>query len=115
MKKLVANFRLWLDNRNGQSVLGDGKWQLLKAIEKKGSLAAACRHLKISYRKAWGDLEKIQIALDVPLLEQHRGGSKGGVTILTAKGKELLEAYENFHRDIEKAAQKAYAKHIKKL
>jgi len=112
---MVAKFRLWLDTRNGQSVLGDGKWRLLKAIEKKGSLAAACRSLKISYRKAWGDLNKLQNALDIPLVKLHRGGSKGGITILTQKGKELIEAYGSLHRDIEKAAQKAYDKHIKNL
>ena len=73
MKKLDAKFKLWLDTAEGQGALGDGKWQLLKTIEKKKSLVAACNSLHISYRKAWGDIKKLQDALDIAIVEKHRG------------------------------------------
>lgn len=115
MTQLRAEFKLWLTTRDGGGALGDGKWQLLKAIDAKGSLTAACQHLKISYRKAWGDLKKLQDALDVTLVEKHRGGNEGGASRLTAEGKKWVKAYTKFHSEIEEAVEKAHYKHIRKL
>lgn len=115
MKKLKAKFKLWLDTADGEGALGDGKWQLLKTIEKKGSLAAACNSLRISYRKAWGDIKKVQDALDITIVEKHRGGKNGGSSGLTEDGKELVRAYTKFHKEVEKALEKAFKKHIRKL
>ena len=115
MKKLTAKFKLWLNTRNIEGVFGDGKWRLLKTVENTGSLTAASESLRISYRKAWGDLKKAQDTLNVPLVEKHRGGNLGGQTTLTEQGKKWVEAYTNFRSDIEKAVEKAYQKHIKAL
>ena len=115
MKKLKAKFKLWLSTRDIEGVFGDGKWRLLKAIESTGSLAEASESLRISYRKAWGDLKKAQESLNEPLVEKHRGGIQGGQSALTEQGKKWLKAYTGFHSDIEKAVDKAYKKHIRKI
>ena len=115
MKKLRAKFKLWLSTRDIEGVFGDGKWRLLKAIESTGSLTAASELLRISYRKAWGDLKKAQDALNVALVEKQRGGALGGQTALTDQGKKWIKTYTRFHNDIEKAIEKAYEKHIRKL
>ena len=115
MNKLRARFKLWLSTGNIEGVFGDGKWRLLKALERTGSLTEASESLHISYRKAWGDLKKAQDALNLPLVEKHRGGINGGQTALTDQGKKWLKAYTGFRSDIEKAVEKAYEKHIKEL
>jgi len=115
MKKLRARFKLWLSTKDVEGVFGDGKWRLLKAIETEGSLSAASQKLGISYRKAWGDLKKAQEALNITLIDKQRGGRLGGKTSLTDKGKKWVEAYTKFRSDIEKAAEKAFEKHIKAL
>ena len=115
MKKLKAKFKLWLSTRDIEGVFGDGKWRLLKAIESTGSLAEASESLRISYRKAWGDLKKAQEALNESLVEKHRGGIQGGQSALTEQGKKWVKAYTSFRNDIEKAIEKAYQKHITEL
>ncbi len=115
MKKLESKFKLWLDTADGEGALGDGKWQLLKTIEKKGSLTEACKTLHISYRKAWGDIKKVQDALGITIVEKHRGGKNGGSSGLTKEGKALVKAYTKFHSEIEKALERAFNKHIRKL
>jgi len=115
MKKLRVRFKLWLNSKNVEGVFGDGKWRLLRAIDSEGSLNAASKALRISYRKAWGDLSKAEARLNVTLLERHRGGRMGGTTCLTEQGKEWVKAYGNFHSEMEKAAEKAYEKHIQEL
>jgi len=115
MKKLKAKFKLWLSAGDIEGVFGDGKWRLLQAIESTGSLTAASELLRISYRKAWGDLQKAQEALKKPLVEKHRGGIQGGQSVLTEQGKKWIKAYTLFRSDIEKATEKAYQKYITKL
>jgi len=115
MKKLRTRFKLWLSSKDVEGVFGDGKWRLLKAVESAGSLSAASESLRISYRKAWGDLNKAQEFLNVALVEKQRGGNTGGRTVLTGKGKEWVKAYAKFRADIEKAVETAYEKHIKEL
>ena len=112
---LKAKFKLWLSSEKTEGVFGDGKWRLLKAVDRKGSLSAAGKSQRISYRKAWGDLKKAQDALHVALVEKRRGGNLGGETVLTNEGKRWIEAYTKFRTDIEKAVKKAYEKHIAEL
>ena len=115
MKTLQPRFKLWLNRERNEGAFGDGKWRLLQAIETEGSLRAASESLRISYRKAWGDLEKSQTALGVDLVEKRRGGREGGKTVLTAAGKKWADAYTRFRQDIEKATAKAYRKHLTEL
>ena len=115
MKQLKTRFKLWLSTEDAEGVFGDGKWRLLKSIDAEGSLRAASQLLHISYRKAWGDLKKAQQCLNVPLVEKQRGGTLGGRTELTEQGKKWVDAYTRFRSDIEKAAEKAYEKHIREL
>ena len=115
MKKVKAKFKLWLSTRDAEGVFGDGKWRLLRAIQTTGSLTAASRSLGISYRKAWGDLNKAEKTLHLALIEKERGGSRGGYTALTPQGKKWLKAYGRFRTEIEKAVEQAYATHMKGL
>ncbi len=115
MKKLRARFKLWLSSEDAEGAFGDGKWRLLKAIDNKGSLNAASKSLRISYRKAWGDLKKAQEALGVNLVEKQRGGVLGGKTTLTGQGEKWVKAYTKFRSDIEKEVAKAYKRHIARL
>ena len=114
-EKPGVHFKLWLSSGRFRGVFGDGKWRLLEAIEKEGSLRAAAQKLGISYRKAWGDLKKSEAALGVSLVEKHRGGIKGGGSGLTKDGRELLAAYGRFRREMEKAAEKGFEKHLQQI
>jgi molybdate transport system regulatory protein len=112
MNALRARFKLWLSTKGVDGVFGDGKWRLLKAVDQTGSLRAASELLRISYRKAWGDIKKAQDNLNVTLVEKQRGGRAGGKTVLTDEGRKLLRAYTKFRVDIEKQIEKAYDKYI---
>ena len=115
MNKLQPKLKLWLNSGTIEGAFGDGKWRLLKAIEAEGSLRAASQSLRISYRKAWGDLKKTEAALGIAMVEKRRGGRAGGQTVLTAEGRRWGDAYMRFRRDIEKAIAKAYRKHFTEL
>ncbi len=112
---LHPRFKLWLSSDEAEGVFGDGKWRLLAAVDREGSLKAASQSLRISYRKAWGDLRKAEDCLEVGFLEKRRGGSGGGESRLTDAGKKWLEAYSTFRAEVERAAAAAFETHIKGL
>lgn len=114
-KKLKPRIKLWLYSEHSQSSFGNGKWYLLKTIEKTKSLKSTCNILGISYRKAWGDLKKSEQCLNVTLVNRSRGGKTHGHSNLTEAGKAWTEAYSKFHQYIENAVETAYRKYLKKF
>ena len=113
MKKCIRpRMRLWLTADNSKLAFGDGKWWLLCAIEKNQSLRLACEELGMSYRKGWGDLKKAEELFGFAIVKRTRGGAHGGKTILTVKGKEILNCYRKFINEMEKSLQKNFEKYL---
>ena len=104
-----------MSSDQAEGIFGDGKWRLLAAIDREGSLGAACKSLGISYRKAWGDLGKAERRLGVRFLERRRGGIDGGSTALTDIGKDWLDRYGRFRARVERVAAEAFELHIAEL
>lgn len=93
------NLRLHL--RQGLT-FGRGKADLLQAIADEGSISAAGRRMKMSYRRAWNLVEEMNAAFYPPLIDSSRGGSGGGGASLTDQGRRMLAHYralENLLRD----------------
>lgn len=72
---------------------GRGKADLLQAIADEGSISAAGRRMKMSYRRAWNLVEEMNAAFDPPLIDSSRGGSGGGGASLTDQGRIILAHY----------------------
>lgn len=85
--------------------MGWGRADLLEHIAATGSIAAAGRQMKMSYKRAWALVEAMNSIFKAPLVEAAKGGAGGGVARLTALGAEVLAAY----RALEAAAAKAGA------
>ncbi len=98
---IQLHHKIWLANPDNSGILGDGKWLILKAIEETGSLTGACTKLNLTYRRTWGDLKKIEEMLGFPLLEKSRGGKEGGTSILSPQGKNLVNAFDKFHQQVD--------------
>lgn len=98
---IFLHYYVWLENVEGKDIVGDGKFELLLAIEETESLTAAAEKLNISYRKAWGNLREIETHLGFPIVTKLRGGSLGGMTTLNEDGKKLISAYKVFLAEIE--------------
>ena len=115
LPELKAHYKLWLSLKNGEGILGDGKWLLLRTIEEVGSISKAAVKLEISYRKAWGDLKKVEDLLGIPVIERHRGGQAGGSSVLTDQGIHLIKSYAKFHNDFDSSFKKSFEKFIKEI
>ena len=88
--------------------IGPGKVALLEAIEQAGSISAAGRAMKISYRRAWQLVEELNRVVGHPVVGTSAGGSGGGGARLTAEGKTLVQVY----RAVEQSAADTARSHL---
>jgi molybdate transport system regulatory protein len=79
--------------------VGPGKIALLEAIERTGSISAAGRASRMSYRRAWLLVEALNILFSRPVVTTQTGGTRGGGAALTALGLELVTTYRALERE----------------
>nr|WP_199178594.1 LysR family transcriptional regulator [Acidimangrovimonas sediminis] len=74
-------------------MIGPGKIELLERIRSEGSISAAGRGMKMSYKRAWMLVEEMNAAFRAPLVESARGGPGGGGAQLTETGEAVVRHY----------------------
>lgn len=84
--------------------LGPGKVELLERIAEHGSISAAGRSLKMSYKRAWDLVAELNSSFASPVVKASMGGRHGGGAQLTELGAQLVEHYRAIERDAEAAA-----------
>lgn len=89
-----AQFRVSVAARHGE--IEARRLDLLRAVDRTGSLSAAARETGITFRTAWDWIEAVNRAWGSPLVARTQGGKGGGGTVLTAEGRALLSLVESF-------------------
>ena len=79
--------------------MGPGKADLLVAIDREGSIAAAGRALGMSYRRSWILVDEMNRCFREKLVETLTGGGRERGARLTETGRTIVAAY----RDLEAA------------
>ena len=105
--KVQVRSKVWLEAQ-GRPVLGPGRQGLLRAVDEQGSISRAARLLKISYRKAWGQLKAMETQLGLPLVRKQTGGQGGGSARLTAEARDLLSKYARLSRGMEEEVNEKF-------
>ena len=108
MSEFRVRSKVWLEFQ-GQPFLGDGRYRLLTAVELAGSINAAAKVLGISYRKAWSQLQAMEVNAPFPLLERRSGGKGGGETLLTREARRLLANYRALREQVNVAADQVFS------
>ena len=90
---------------SGHGAIGPGKIRLLELVGESGSISAAGRAMKMSYRRAWMLIDNLNRCFRSPVVETQLGGTRGGGAVLSAFGHDVIARY----RAIEQAAAKATA------
>ncbi|MCC5465815.1 NTP transferase domain-containing protein [Pelosinus baikalensis] len=81
---------------------------LLILIQDTHSVRSACRHIALSYSKAWNMLNELEQELGYAVVERKHGGSKGGKTYLTKEGIDFLEKYQEFEHNVRQYAKNEF-------
>lgn len=80
------------------TAMGPGRADLIDAIARTGSISAAGREMKMSYRRAWLLIESTNAAFIEPLVVTATGGAGGGGAIVTDFGRGVVEHYRAMER-----------------
>jgi molybdate transport system regulatory protein len=83
--------------------IGPGKIRLLESIAETGSISAAGRAMRMSYRRAWLLLDELNHLFDRPVATTAQGGRTGGGASLTPFGKRLVLGYRKMEGNAAKA------------
>jgi len=89
----------WECSSEGGIELPSGLFTLLQSIVDYGSLRAAAEECSMSYRHAWGMLQRWQIHFSCPLVDLKRGHRQGAT--LTKLGEKLLWEFKRINARIE--------------
>ena len=100
----VARLTIRID-LSEQGAIGPGKVRLLELLGESGSISAAGRAMRMSYRRAWMLVDALNRSFRSPVVQTQLGGVRGGGAVLTELGHDLIARY----RAIERAATKASA------
>ncbi len=68
--------------------------------------------MSMSYSKAWRLVRALEERLGFALLDRKVGGLSGGGSHVTSQGKNLMNHYGRFRRDVETGLEKIYRKHF---
>ena len=94
------NYKLWLEE--DERIFGDGPCQILELVDQLGSLRQAAAEINMSYSQAWKLIRKLEKRLGFKLLDKKVGGSCGGGSELTVKGRILTENFSAFRKEAQK-------------
>jgi len=89
---------------------GEGRAELLEAVERLGSFKKAVERMGMSYRAAWGYFRELERAAGVSLLERHPGGGPAGGTRLTPAGRRFVRQYRRFSGGLEALVERHFQK-----
>src|SRR6266481_2639439 len=84
--------------------IGPGKAKLRESIRDTGSISAAARDMRMSYKRAWLLLDSMNQGFTEPVVTAAPGGAGGGGALLTPFGTEVLERYRRIYERAAAAA-----------
>ena len=68
--------KVWIEDGQGEVVFGLGRYRMLNTIQQTGSLNAAAKELKMSYRAVWMRIRTSEQRLGKTLVERNGNGSR---------------------------------------
>jgi len=104
--KAAIKAKAWVEV-DGRSLLGTGRANLLKEIDRTGSISAAASCMGVSYRTAWVWICKMNEKIGCSLVVTTTGGKGGGGAKLTSEGKAILEAYNSLETKLQSFIDKS--------
>ncbi len=104
---MKPRFNVWIEHGGGV-VLSAWRIGLLEAVDRKGSISAAAKEMKVPYRRAWERLHEIEDRLGIQLVSTEVGGSGGGGASLTPQARKLIGQFHTFTEDLEQEIKRRY-------
>lgn len=95
--------KIWIEDGSGGMVFGLGRYRILDAVDRLGSLQAAARELKMSYRAVWCRVHVSEERLGKTLVVRDGKGSR-----LTGFARDLMKQFRRLQAIVETESDDVY-------
>lgn len=85
---------------------------LLMLVDETRSVRAAGQRMQLSYSSCWNIIRTLESQLNYTLIERSQGGAGGSTSILTNRGRQLLERYNAYEQKLKEQANTLYEEYF---
>ena len=85
---------------------------LLMLIDETKSVRAAGQRMQLSYSSCWNIIRTLESQLNYSLIDRSQGGAGGSTSDLTQRGRELLERYNAYEKQLKDQANALYGQYF---
>jgi len=95
--------KIWIEDMEGNVVFGLGRYRILEIIGRLGSMHAAAKELRMSYRAVWMRIRTSEKRIGKLLVVREGKGSK-----LTPFADNLIKQFKRLHTIVEAESDEVY-------
>ena len=95
----VVRSKIWLEDSTGKIAFGLGRFRILEAIDRRGSMNSAAAELSMSYRSVWCRIRESEDRIGHRLVVR-----KGKGSVLTAFARRLLQQFTELDEKLQAEA-----------
>ena len=88
---------------------------LLTLIDETKSVRAAGQRMQLSYSSCWNIIRTLESQLNYSLIERTQGGAGGSTSVLTERGRLLLQRYNAYEKKLRAYSNDLYAQYFEGL
>jgi molybdate transport system regulatory protein len=107
MKPAVADFavrsKIWIEDSGGNVIFGLGRYRILDAVRRSGSMNAAAKELHMSYRAVWMRVRRSEERIGKQLIVRDGKGSR-----LTPFAENLMKQYRRLLAVVQNETDEVY-------
>jgi molybdate transport repressor ModE-like protein len=81
---------------------------LLMLVDETKSVRAAGQRMQLSYSSCWNIIRTLESQLNYSLIERNQGGAGGSTSVLTDRGRLLLERYTTYEKKLKDLSAELY-------
>jgi molybdate transport system regulatory protein len=108
---LVPRVKVWLEV-GGRYAVGLGICEILRAVDRAGSIKQAAVEVGKSYRHVWDRVKEAEGALGLTLVETQIGGKGARRSRLTPEAHRLVASFLTFRRRMVEVVDEEFARHF---
>ena len=99
----IVRSKVWIEDRSGKVAFGLGRFRILEAIDRLGSMNSAARELSMSYRSVWCRIRESEDRIGRKLVER-----KGKGSVLTSFARGLMKRFTAVNIKFQEEADKMF-------
>jgi molybdate transport system regulatory protein len=101
--KFVVRSKIWLEDSTGKVAFGLGRFRILEAIDRLGSMNLAAAELTMSYRSVWCRIRESEDRIGRRLVVR-----KGKGSVLTSFARDLMKQFTDLNAKLQEEADRMF-------